>query len=243
MGVLRIAMWSGPRNISTAMMRAWGNRTDTYVCDEPFYAHYLQSTGVDHPGAAEIIEHEETDWRKVVQILVGEIPESKSIFYQKHMTHHLLEHMERRWLDQVQNCFLIREPHEMLTSLIKNLPKPRLVDTGLAQQVEIFEYIKQCVGKIPPVLDARDVLRQPERMLGLLCDQLGVDFDKAMLCWPPGPRETDGRWAKHWYQAVEQSTGFGPYTLKSDKLPRALESLHEQCRAYYDILYAHRLGQ
>ncbi len=119
---IRIAMWSGPRNISTAMMRSWGNRADTLVCDEPLYAHYLKVTGKDHPGAQEVIEHHETDWRTVIDWLIGPVPHEKSVFYQKHMAHHLLPEIDRAWLDEVTNCFLIRDPREMLTSLINNVP-------------------------------------------------------------------------------------------------------------------------
>jgi len=239
----RIAMWSGPRNISTAMMRAWENRSDTVVCDEPLYAHYLRETGIDHPGAEEVIRHHESDWRKVVAGLVGEIPGGKAIYYQKHMAHHLLPMIDRNWLDDVDNCFLIRDPREMLTSLIKNLPHPRIEDTGLPQQIEILEFVRRKSGKMPPVVDARDVLTDPARMLRLLCAALGVPFADTMLSWPAGRRETDGVWAKHWYEAVERSTGFEPYKRKNDELPAELEPLYRACRECYERLYELRLGQ
>lgn len=238
---LRLAMWSGPRNISTAMMRAWENRSDTFVCDEPLYANYLKVTGLEHPGAAEVIAHHESDWRKVVNWLTGPLPEGSSIFYQKHMAHHLLDEIDRGWLDEVTNCFLIREPREMLTSLIKVTPEPTLADTGLPQQVEIFEQVKRNTGRTPPVLDARNVLDDPRKLLGLLCDAVGVTFDEAMLAWPPGPRETDGIWAKHWYGAVEQSTGFKPYTPRDDPLPKNLIPLYDACLKHYEMLYDQRL--
>jgi hypothetical protein len=171
---LRIAMWSGPRNISTAMLRSWGNRPDTYVCDEPLYAHYLAVTGIDHPGAQEVIEHHERDWRKVVAWLTGPVPEGKPIFYQKQMTHHLLPEIDRGWLDEVENCFLIRDPREMLTSLALKLERPTLNDTGLVQQVEIFEQVREQTGRVPPVVDSRDVLQDPEGVLTLLCGALGI---------------------------------------------------------------------
>jgi hypothetical protein len=237
----RIAMWSGPRNISTAMMRSWGNRPDTFVCDEPLYAHYLLKTGVAHPGAAEVIAHHETDWRKVVAQLTGLIPWRKSVFYQKHMAHHLLPEMDRAWLDQLTHAFLIRDPREMLLSLIKQLPNPTLADTGLPQQVEIFEIVCARTGRIPPVVDARDVLENPRRMLSLLCEWLDVPFDERMLHWPPGRRDTDGIWARHWYAAVEHSTTFEPYRPKSESLPSKLDELHRQCRVLYDRLHEHRL--
>jgi len=239
---MRIAMWSGPRNISTAMMRSWGQRPDTYVCDEPFYAHYLEVTGLDHPGAAEVIAQHETDWRNVIQTLLGDIPESKSIFYQKHMAHHLLPDMDRGWLLDVENCFLIRDPYEMLTSLTKNIPEPRIEDTGLPQQVEIFHYVSAHIGRTPPILDAKDVLTRPREMLQLFCQKIGVPFRDEMLSWPAGPRATDGVWARHWYHAVERSTEFQPYRPKSEQLPDHLLDLYECCSEYYNQLYADRLG-
>jgi hypothetical protein len=238
---LRIAMWSGPRNISTALMRSWGNRPDTFVCDEPFYAHYLVQTKIVHPGADEVIGHQENDWRKVAAWLTGPVPEGKAIFYQKHMAHHLLPNMERGWLDEVTNCFLIREPREMLTSLLHFLPQPTLSDTGLPQQVEIFRQVKERTGRVPPILDARDVLQYPRRTLGLMCDALDVTFNEAMLSWPAGRRSTDGVWAKYWYAAVEKTTSFQPYSPKSDPVPDSLRSLHEQCDELYQQLYEQRV--
>jgi hypothetical protein len=240
---LRIAMWSGPRNISTALMRAWGNRPDTAVCDEPLYAYYLSRTGADHPGAAEVMACQDTDWRRVVALITGPIPGGKPIFYQKHMAHHLLPEAGRDWLDQVANCFLIREPRDMLTSLVKRLPRPKLADTGLPQQVEIFRWVHSRTGTVPPVLDARDVLESPRRQLGLLCDSLGVAFSETMLSWPPGRRETDGVWAKNWYAEVERSTGFAPYRPKADPLPEHLNDLYAECLEFYRVLFHNRLGQ
>ena len=240
--MLRLAMWSGPRNISTAMMRAWGNRPDTFVCDEPLYAHYLQQTGLPHPGADEVIRHHETDWRKVVDWLTGDVPQGKSIFYQKHMAHHLLPEIDRGWLMSVTNCFLIREPREMITSLIKITPQPTLPDTGLPQQLEIFNLVRERTGGIPPVLDAQDVLSDPRRLLRLLCERLGITFREEMLNWSAGPRETDGIWAKHWYKEVETSTSFRPYRPKPDPLPQEFTQLYNHCRAIYETLHSHRLG-
>ena len=237
---IRIAMWSGPRNISTAMMRSWENRSDTCVCDEPLYAHYLKVTGKDHPGAQEVIEHHETDWRKVIDWLTGPIPHQESVFYQKHMAHHLLPQIDRAWLKKVTNCFLIRDPREMLTSLINNVPKPTIDDTGLPQQIEIFELVSER-GKTPPVLDTRDVLENPRELLIQLCEAVGVDFDDAMLSWPAGSRDTDGIWAKHWYGAVEKSTGFKPYVAKDDPVPEHLQTLYDECLPYYQSLHTIRL--
>jgi hypothetical protein len=238
-----IAIWSGPRNISTAMMRSWGNRADTYVVDEPFYAHYLLQTPYhdQHPGADEIIATYETDWRKVVSMLTGEIPQGKRIFYQKHMTHHLLEGMTLEWAAQVTNAFLIREPREMLVSLAKVLPNPQIDQTGLPQQLELFEYVRSITGSVPPVIDAADVLKNPRRMLTRLCEALDVPFDEAMLSWSPGRRETDGVWAKHWYDAVERSTGFEPYEPRTVTVPDSLSDLLKECESIYHTLYPYRL--
>lgn len=232
-------MWSGPRNISTALMRAWGNRDDTYVCDEPFYAHYLEVTGIDHPGRDEILAIHERDWKKVVAWLTGDIPDGKPIFYQKHMAHHVLPNMDRGWLDDLTNVFLIRDPREMLTSLVKVTPNVNVEDTGLPQQWELFERLSE--GRTPPVLDAKDVLDNPRGLLERLCDEIGVSFTERMLNWDAGPRETDGVWAKYWYAAVEKSTGFQPYKPKSDEVPDSLNTLLEECNTLYDRLYECRM--
>jgi hypothetical protein len=234
-------MWSGPRNISTALMRSWGNRPDTFVCDEPLYAHYLLKTGVAHPGADEVMRCHECDWRKVVDWLTGDIPDGKAIFYQKHMTHHLLPEIERGWLDRVEHAFLIREPREVLVSLARVLPNPRLEDTGFPQQHEIFCWLRERTGRVPPIVDARDVLEDPQRMLRLLCQALGVEFTEVMLSWPPGPRDTDGVWARHWYEAVWQTTSFQPYQSGSRPLPEHLTGLLELTTRLYRELYRHRL--
>jgi hypothetical protein len=239
-------MWSGPRNISTAMMRAWGNRPDTFVCDEPLYAHYLHVTGRQHPGTEEVIAAGETDWRKVVDWLTVKTPQKegqpdKAVFFQKHMAHHLLPNIDRQWLTEVTNCFLIRDPREMITSLIKKVPDARLEDTGLPQQVEIFRLVRSQSGRTPPVLDAKDVLLDPRRMLTLLCEALSVPFNEAMLSWPPGPRDTDGVWAKYWYHEVEKTTSFQPYRPKEEEVPPDFRGLYDACLPYYAELHTQRL--
>lgn len=236
-----IAMWSGPRNISTAMMRSWENRSDTYVCDEPLYAHYLNETRLDHPGRDEVIASQPTDWQAVVKWLTGPVPEEKSIFYQKHMTHHLLPNIGRDWLNQVTNVFLIRDPRDMMTSLAKVLPKVRLTDTGMSQQWEIFRQVQTQTGSTPAVIDARDVQNHPESVLPQLCESVDVAFDPAMLQWPTGPRATDGIWAKHWYAAVEKSTRFEPYKSKNESVPEELSEILDECIAIYDRLAEYRI--
>jgi hypothetical protein len=238
---IRIAMWSGPRNISTAMMRSWGNRPDTVVIDEPFYAYYLKTTGKKHPGADDVIASGETDWRKVIERLTGPIPDGKRIYFQKQMTHHLLPEVDRQWLSTVTNCFLIRDPREVVASYIKKNPDPALEDLGFVQQAEIFDFVFNQTDSVPLVVDAKDALQNPERILRLLCDAVGVEFDQAMLSWPSGLRDTDGIWAKYWYDEVARSTSFQPYRPKNEPVPERLREIHDCCRECYDRLYQHRL--
>ena len=240
-GPVRVAMWSGPRNISTAMMRAWENRSDSVVVDEPLYAHYLDVTGKDHPMAAEVIAAGETDWEKAVEWLTGSEPHGVEVFYQKHMAHHLLPEMGRDWIDRLANCLLIRDPREMITSYIVKNDIPEMEDLGIPQLVEVYERVLERTGAPPPIVDSRDVLEDPRRVLGLLCESIGVEFVDAMLGWPPGRRDSDGVWAPHWYDQVEQSTGFRGYRPKSEDVPEDLAGLLAECQACYDRLYADRL--
>jgi len=240
---VRIAMWSGPRNISTAMMRAWGNRPDTFVIDEPFYAFYLRATGKKHPGADEIIATGETDWRKVVEQCGRRLsaPTGKKICYQKQMTHHLLPEIDLEWLVGMTNCFLIRDPREVILSYIKKQGDPTLEDLGFVQQAEIFNWVRARTGSIPPVIDAGNVLQSPERILPLLCTAVAIEFDESMLSWPSGLRETDGVWASYWYREVAKSTSFQQYKPREGIVPDRLRGLHEQCREHYERLYEYRL--
>ena len=182
---VRVAMWSGPRNISTAMMRAWENRSDTAVWDEPFYACYLEATGIEHPLDAEVIAAGETDWRCVVERLLGDVPDGCPVFFQKHMTHHLLPEIGRGWMDEVVNCFLIRDPCEVLASYARMRSTVTVEDVGVPQQAEIFDYVQARSADTPVVLDARDVLENPRGVLSALCDRVGVEFTERMLAWPP----------------------------------------------------------
>ena len=238
----RIAMWCAPRTISTALMRAWENRPDTTVIDEPFYAHYLHVTGIDHPASEEIIASYETDWRIVARTLTEDhLPEGARIWYQKHMAHHMLDHIELDWLDKLTNCFLIRSPVEVITSYIKVRAQPTLLDLGFPQLLRLFETVRGNTGSIPPVLDSQDVLEDPGGTLKLLCDAVSVPFSERMLSWPPGRRDSDGVWAPHWYAAVERSTGFAPYRPKNEALPPQLQNLLAQAQEAYQELYRFRL--
>jgi len=225
------------------MMRSFGNRGDTAVCDEPFYGHYLKATGLDHPGADEVIAHHETDWENVVAFLIGPVPDGKRVFYQKHMTHHLLSKIDRAWMqnEEFVHVFLIRDPAEMMTSLDKVLPRVRLEDTGLPQQVEIFELVRGWAGDLPIVIDSRDVLNDARGMLEALCGRIGIEFDEAMLRWPPGARETDGVWGKWWYANVNRSKGFSPYKPKDEAVPGELVWDCERCSELYEGLHEVRL--
>jgi hypothetical protein len=223
------------------MMRSWGNRPDTFVCDEPLYAHYLLNTRVPHPGVEEVIRSQENDWRKVVAWLTEFEPPGKTVFYQKHMTHHLLPQIDRAWLDRVTNAFLIREPREVVTSFVKVAGEPRLRDTGLPQQLEIFDWVRTRTQKTPPVVDSRDVLDNPAHTMRLLCASLDLEFTEAMLSWPPGPRETDGIWAKYWYDSLLKTTSFQPYKPKDEPVPPRLAGLLKEAEEIYNKLYEHRL--
>ncbi len=224
------------------MMRAWSNRSDTAVIDEPFYAYYLEQTDKDHPMAAEVIASGETDWRKIAASLTkSPVPDGKDIFFQKQMTHHLLPAIDREWITDLTNCFLIRDPVEVILSYIRKNPDPKLEDLGFVQQCEIFNFVRERTKMVPSIVDAKDVLQNPERTLRLLCEAIHVSFDKSMLSWPPGLRETDGIWAKHWYDAVARSTSFEPYKPRDGTIPNSLREVYEQCRRCYEELYQHRL--
>lgn len=240
---VRIAMWSGPRNISTAMMRAFGARADCAVSDEPFYAAYLKATDLIHPMRDEVIRSQPTDWRTVAQAMTGPVPGGRPIWYQKHMTHHMLNGFGREWADSCASAFLIRAPEAVLASYHRVREDFTLAEIGLPTQVELFFRAGDALGRLPPVLDGRDVLENPEGLLRALCAALGIAFDEAMLSWSPGPRPSDGVWAPAWYGAVEKSTGFAPPAPEPvfDDLPDSLKRLAEKARPLYETLAAHRL--
>lgn len=234
-------MWSGPRNLSTALMRSWGNRSDTFVTDEPLYAAYLAATGLDHPGSGEIITTYETDAAKVTSWLVGNIPEGHSIWYQKHMAHHLLPQFDHEWLAQVSNVILIRDPSEVLLSYARKRETVSVEDLGYAQLAELFDSVIEATGAAPVVMDARDILRNPTSMLEALCGHLKVPFSDRMLSWPPGRRETDGIWAKHWYGSVETSTGFRSHFPRERQVPEEYRAVVDACMPFYEQLVRYRL--
>ena len=238
--VVRVAMWSGPRNISTAMMRAWENRGDCAVSDEPLYAHYLDHTGLDHPAREEVIADGDSDWRRVVDSLLGPAPGNAAVWYQKHMTHHLLPHMDHAWIAGLRNVLLIRDPREVVASYVKSRATVTANDIGLPQQVALYDELC-ATGSPPPILDAGDFLRAPEAHLRALCEWLGIGFTKRMLHWPKGPRASDGIWAPHWYAHVWESTGFEAPVEKETTLSGAAAEVAEQCRPHFERLHKLRM--
>ncbi len=237
---VRVNLWSGPRNVSTALMYSFGQRPDTRVVDEPLYGHYLRVSGADHPGAAQVMAAMETDGEAVVrEVILGPAPdeeEDKPVVLFKQMAHHLVE-LDRGFLTQTANVLLVRDPVEMLPSLVNQIPEPTLRDTGLAAQSRLLAELR-ALGQEPPVLEAREVLRDPRGVLGELCRRLDIPFYEEMLAWPAGPRPYDGVWAPHWYHAVHRSTGFEPYRPKQEPFPERLLPLLSECRPHYAALAA-----
>ena len=234
-------MWSGPRNISTALMRSWESRSDTFVIDEPFYAHYLSVTNVDHPGRDEIVQSGETDQSVVSKGLISDIDDSCSIYFQKHMTHHMIPSVDRDWMKDVVNCFLIRNPKDMILSYTKVNSNLNMHLLGLEEQYELFEYVTKINGRAPPVVDSKDILTDPRKTLSLLCEKVGVIFSEEMLSWSKGVRDTDGIWAKYWYDNVINSTGFNTYTEKNEVFRDEYLQLYEDCLKIYEKLSKHKI--
>jgi len=231
---VRLAVWSGPRNISTALMRAWENRPDTQVVDEPLYAYFLNETGIDHPGREEVIAAGETSWQVVVEQLVAPVD---GVLYQKHMAHHLLPQLPRDWIPSLTNVILIRDPVEVVASYVRSRADVTVVDIGVVQLTVLYDEL----GSGVPVIDAADFLRDPEGYLRWLCAHIGVPFTDRMLHWPAGPRDSDGVWAPYWYDAVRASTGFEPYRSRSVDLAGTARDVALRSRPYYERLYDNRL--
>lgn len=207
-GPKRIAMWSGPRNLSTAMLYAFSARGDCAVWDEPFYAAYLEATGINHPMRDEIISAHEPDPDRIAATCKGPVPQGQSLFYQKHMTLHMIPEFDRRWMRACQNVFLIRHPARVIASYAKKRQGTTLADIGFVQQGELFDEVAGWSGVQPVVIDSDDIRADPEGMLRKLCHACGITFTRKMLHWPAGGNEADGIWASHWYGAVHRSTGF-----------------------------------
>ena len=237
---VRVGMWSGPRNISTAMMRAWENRPDTVVVDEPLYAAYLTRTGLDHPGRDEVLAAQPTSLTEAVATLHEPLPDGRTVHYAKHMAQHVDPAEDAAWTDAFRNVQLIRDPGEVVASYVRSREACEPEDIGLLQQLWLQEHW-EAAGLEVPVIDSADFLRAPEAHLRWLCDWLGIDFTDRMLSWPAGPRDSDGVWAPYWYDAVLSSTGFAPYRPREVTLSEHDAAVAEACRPAYDALHERRL--
>ena len=228
-------MWSGPRNLSTAMMRSWENRPDTAVMDEPLYAAYLATTRLDHPGLDEIVDAGPASFDDAIAACLAPLADGIAVSYQKHMAHHLLADMDRSWLDSLRNVLLLRDPRRVLASYTKVRESVTLDDIGVPQQVELAQ-------RCELIVDSNDFLTDPAEYQREICRRLDVPFDPAMLTWPAGPRASDGVWARHWYSAVEASTSFGPPpTDPPALLPPHLAPIADEAVAIYNELRTNRL--
>ncbi len=236
-----LAMWSGPRNISTAMMYSFANRADCEAWDEPFYGFSLQHKGNDHPMRDEIIASMETDWDKLVKNCTT--PSKKPLLYQKHMTHHMLDGYDRSFILTLTNAFLIRSPARVLASYTQKWADVDLRAIGFVEQAEIFDLAAQKLGHAPPVVDSDDILANPKTVLSKLCAACGIAFDDAMLKWPKGPKACDGVWASHWYNAAWDSAGFSAPPAKTITLPPELQRIADAAQPYYDQLKAHSIKE
>ena len=233
---IRIAMWSGPRNLSTAMMRSFGSRRDTVVSDEPFYGAYLKATGDPQPMADEVMESMDCDWSSVARTMTGPSPGGASVWYQKHMAHHMVGPIAHDDLAGLRHAFLIRDPARVVASYAAKRIAVRPDHLGTHRQVEYFDREADRLGHAPPVIDSADVLRDPTGTLQQLCRALDIDWEAAMLAWDPGPRDTDGIWASHWYDSVMSSTGFGPPDERQLSLDAEAQAVVDACRPDYDYL-------
>lgn len=234
-----ICLWSGPRNVSTALMYSFAQRRDTRVIDEPLYGHYLRVTGADHPARDEVMAAMDCDGASVMRSLLDSQAKNPDVrLFMKHMAHHLVD-IELGFLRETCDIILVRDPRQMLPSLTIQLPHAQLDDTGLKRQWQLYEQLRD-MGQDPVVLDSRELLLDPAGVLTQLCDKLALPFDDRMLRWEKGPIPEDGVWAPHWYHAVHQSTGFAPYRAKKD-FPARLEALLEACYPWYEKLLEHAL--
>jgi Sulfotransferase domain len=238
--IVRVGMWSGPRNISTAMMRAFENRPDTLVVDEPLYAAYLHRTGIDHPARDEVIASQPTDLEAAIAVLEEPLPGGRTVHYAKHMAHHVERGMDLSWTLRFRNVLLIRDPAEVVASYARIRESVTPEDIAIPQQGWLLELWDEH-GVEVPIVEASDFLRAPEAHLRWLCEWLGIPFSGRMLSWPAGPRESDGVWAPHWYAAVWSSTGFEPWRPRETSLAAHDAAVAEACRPTYEALHERRV--
>ncbi len=232
----RIACWSGPRNISTALMRSWSSRNDTYVSDEPFYAHYLKEKDLKHPMYKDIIDYYPTDYNQIVKNLTSEIPHSKKIWYQKHMAHHLIDLNNINWIKDFDNCILIRHPKDVINSYVKKNALKHINELGYPQQYEIIRYLNN-IGKKFIVIDSNILLKSPKKILSNWCKRIDLKFDKSMLKWTKGNHPQDGIWWKHWYNNVITTTHFQKFPSNVNKLDEKYKSIYDEALDYYNKFY------
>lgn len=238
---IRIAMWSGPRNLSTAMMRSFSSRADTFVSDEPYYGAYLKETGDPQPMAAGIIEDMECDWHRVTEALLGPVPDGSPIWYQKHMPHHMEGPVDILDLPEMRHAFLIRDPVRVAASYASKRTAINSDHLGTVRQRQYFERVAEMTGRAPPVVDSADILGNPEGVLRKLCEALDIPWDNSMLGWKKGPHSEDGIWGAHWYDKVNASTGFGGAPGPLPALSAQFEQVAEACQADYEALREHAI--
>tara|TARA_B100001175_G_C19365466_1_gene569165 strand:+ start:93 stop:803 length:711 start_codon:yes stop_codon:yes gene_type:complete len=232
-----VACWSGPRNISTALMRSWSSRLDTYVTDEPFYAYYLNETKINHPMRKEVISNYLSDYDEVVNYLTQEVPNKKNIWYQKHMAHHLIDLNKIDWIKKCENCILVRHPKEVINSYSVKNHLQSVKELGYPQQLEIIKYLKESNKKFK-VIDSEDLLKNPKEVLSDWCDHLNINFDKSMLTWKEGNHQNDGIWWQHWYDNVVKTTGFQKYAKKDISIENKYDSIYNESMEYYNYIKA-----
>ena len=230
-----VSCWSGPRNISTALMRSWSSRKDTFVTDEPFYAYYLKKTNLKHPLYKEIINKYPSNYDEVVNYLINKIPNDKKIWYQKHMAHHIFDFNNIEWLNNCENCILLRHPKEVISSYSKKNKLNSVEELGYPQQYEIVKYLKK-INKSYVIIDSSELLKNPEKVLSNWCMKINIKFDKSMLRWEKGNYDSDGIWWKSWYDNVIKTTGFKEYEKKDINIENKYDSIYNESMKYYSFL-------
>lgn len=238
--MMKIACWSGPRNISTALMRSWSSRIDTLVSDEPFYACYLKKKDLKHPMYKEIINHYENDYKNVIQNITAKIPNSRNIWYQKHMAHHIIDYHNLEWITNFNNCFLVRNPASVINSYIKKNQLSSSEELGYIQQYKMIKFLKK-KGEKCFVIDSSLLLQNPELILSKWCEALNIEFDSNMLHWDQKIYSTDGIWAQHWYDNVIKTQSFQKFEDKNVLVKKEYYDIYLECKKYYEYLIQYSL--